>query len=70
MVYPIIDSDIFQTNKMSDRIVDIIVKVMVIGFLSIWFYFMKLSMGFENAVLFAFAITVSELWSTKQNKDE
>ena len=55
---------------MSDRVVDIIVKVMVIGFLSIWFYFMKLSMGFENVVLFAFAITVSELWSTKQNEDE
>ncbi len=55
---------------MSDRVIDTVVKVFWIGFLSIWFYFMKLSMGFENAVLFAFAITVSELWSTKQNKDD
>lgn len=55
---------------MSDRVIDIVIKVIGIGILSFWFYFMKLSMGFENAVLFAFAITVSELWSTKQNKDE
>ena len=55
---------------MSDRVVDIVIKVMVIGFLSIWFYFMKLSLGFENAVLFAFAVTVSELWSTNQEEYE
>ena len=62
--------NLIKNKKMSDRVIDIVIKVIGIGILSFWFYFMKLSMGFENAVLFAFAITVSELWSTKQNKDE
>ena len=30
---------------MSDRVVDIIVKVMVIGFLSIWFYLVTVTQG-------------------------
>ncbi len=55
---------------MSDRVANIIVKLMVIGFLSIWFYFIKLSMGFENTALFAFALTLSELWSTQQKENE
>lgn len=55
---------------MSDRVVDIIVKVIVIIFLYIWFQFMKWSMGFENVVLFVFALTLVELWGPKQKEDE
>ncbi len=55
---------------MSDRVADIIVKVIVIIFLFIWFQLMKWNMGFENTVLFVLALTVLELWSPKQNKDE
>ena len=55
---------------MSDRVADIIVKVLAIIFLFIWFQFMKWNMGFENTVLFALAVTVSELWSPKQKDDE
>ena len=51
---------------MSDRVVTVIVII----FLFIWFQFMKWSMGFENTVLFAFALTVSELWSPNQNKED
>jgi hypothetical protein len=53
---------------MSDRVVRRVVDVILIIFLFIWFQFMKWSMGFENMVLFALAVTVSELW--QQNKDE
>lgn len=55
---------------MSDRVVRGVVDVIVIIFLFIWFQFMKWSMGFETAVLFALAVTVSELWKPKQDKDE
>tara|TARA_R110001592_G_scaffold158580_3_gene389733 strand:+ start:8609 stop:8776 length:168 start_codon:yes stop_codon:yes gene_type:complete len=55
---------------MSDRVVRVVVDVILIIFVFIWFQFMKWSMGFENTVLFAFALTVSELWKPKQYKDE
>jgi hypothetical protein len=55
---------------MSDRVVRRVVDVILIIFLFIWFQFMKWSMGFENMVIFALAVTVSELWNPKQDKDE
>lgn len=55
---------------MSDRVIRRVVDVILIIFLFIWFQFMKWSIGFENMVLFALAVTVSELWSSKQKEDE
>jgi len=55
---------------MSDRVVDIIVKVIGVILIFIWFQLMKWDMGFENTVLFASALTLSELWSSKQKEDE
>ena len=54
---------------MSDRIVDIIVRVINILMVFTGFYFMKSELGFETVVLFAFAVTLVELYAN-QNKDE
>jgi hypothetical protein len=45
---------------MSDRIVDIIVRVINILMVFAAFHLMKSELGFETAVLFAFALTLVE----------
>tara|TARA_B100000900_G_C20004499_1_gene483122 strand:- start:123 stop:287 length:165 start_codon:yes stop_codon:yes gene_type:complete len=54
---------------MSDRVIDIIARVITILMVFTGFHLMKRELGFETVVLFAFALTLVELY-TKQNKDE
>ena len=54
---------------MSDRVIDIIARVITILMVFTGFHLMKRGIGFENVVLFAFALTLVELYA-KQNKDE
>ena len=54
---------------MSDRIIDIIVRVINILMVFTGFYFMKSELGFETVVLLAIALTLVELYAN-QNKDE
>lgn len=51
---------------MSDRVIDIVVRVLIILILLAGFHIMKREHGFETAVLFAFAVTIAELY-TKTN---
>jgi len=54
---------------MSDRIIDIIVRVTNILIVFAGFHLMKSELGFETVVLFAFALTLVDLYAN-QNKDE
>ena len=54
---------------MSDRVIDIISRVITTLMVFTGFHLMKRGIGFENVVLFAFALTLVELYA-KQNKDE
>ena len=51
-----------------NRLIDIGVKVIVIIILYLGFQSMKWSMGFENTVLFAFALTLVELYSKPKQR--
>tara|TARA_B100001094_G_C17906910_1_gene659280 strand:- start:501 stop:665 length:165 start_codon:yes stop_codon:yes gene_type:complete len=54
---------------MSDRIIDIIVRVTNILIVFAGFHLMKSELGFETVVLLAIALTLVELYAN-QNKDE